>query len=142
MASRYDVVYLEDLNVQGMTASAKGTADNPGTNVKHEAGLNRGIPATGWYKPERCLSCKVVVVKVPAAYTSRTYHACGHVSKDNRRTQSSFHCAKYGHRDNADINAALNIPASGGGAAGRGGGGVARPVKRQMDTGAYRADGI
>ena len=133
IARRYDVAYLEDLNTKGMTASAKGTMDSPGTNVRQKAGLNRGILATGWYKLERCLSYKVSVVKVPAAYTSQTCHACGYMDKANRKSQSVFECVKCGHRDNADVNAALNIPASGNGASARGGGGVARPVKREMD---------
>ena len=41
-------VVVEALNTQGMTASAKGTAENPGRNVKAKAGLSRGILATGW----------------------------------------------------------------------------------------------
>ncbi len=134
ISKHYDVVYLEDLNTKGMTASAKGTMDSPGMNVRQKSSLNRGILATGWYKPEQCLSYKATVVKVSPAYTSRTCHACGHVDAANRKSQSVFECVKCTHRDNADINAALNILAFGNGAAGRGGGGVSRPVKRQMDT--------
>ncbi len=129
----YDVVYPEDLNTQGMTASTKGTMDSPGANVRQKTDLNRGILATGWYKLEQCLSYKASVVKVPAAYTSRTCHACGHVSKENRKGRS-FHCTECGHRDHADVNDALNILAFGNGATGRGGGEVTRPMKRQMDT--------
>ncbi|MYB89193.1 MAG: transposase, partial [Proteobacteria bacterium] len=43
IASKYTLVYLEDLNTRGMTKSAKGTADNPGKHVKQKAGLNREI---------------------------------------------------------------------------------------------------
>ncbi len=84
-------------------------------------------------KLDQCLGYKSNVVKVPAAYTSQKCRACGHTAKQNRKTQSDFHCVKCGHRANADINAALNILASGNGAAGRGGGGITRPVKRQIE---------
>jgi putative transposase len=34
---------LEDLNLAGMTRSAKGTIGEPGTNVAAEAGLDRSL---------------------------------------------------------------------------------------------------
>ena len=48
-------VVVKDLNTRGMKASAKGTVDKPGRNVKAKAGLNRGILATGW--GGRCGPC-------------------------------------------------------------------------------------
>ena len=123
---------VEDLNVRGMTRSAKGTAENPGTNVRQKAGLNREIQATGWSQFRQMLDYKAAnVIAVHPAYTSQTCHECGTVDKRSRRSQSEFICVHCGHEGNADINAALNILASGTGAAGRGGGGVARPEKRQ-----------
>lgn len=38
-----DTVVIEDLNVAGMTRSAKGTAEAPGSNVRQQAGLNRRV---------------------------------------------------------------------------------------------------
>ena len=52
IADQYDIVYMEDLNTRGMTASAKGTRDNPGTHVKAKSGLNREILKSGWGKLE------------------------------------------------------------------------------------------
>jgi transposase len=40
LARSFDVVAVEDLNIKAMTASAKGTVDAPGQNVKQKAGLN------------------------------------------------------------------------------------------------------
>jgi putative transposase len=37
------VIALEDLNLAGMTRSAKGTIGEPGTNVAAEAGLDRSL---------------------------------------------------------------------------------------------------
>ena len=127
-------VVVEDLRTQAMTRSAKGTAEEPGSNVRQKSGLNRGILATGWGQLRHMLDYKAVnVVAVHPAYTSQTCNECGTVDKRSRRSQSDFHCVHCGHEANADINAALNILALGTGASGRGGGGVARPVKRQSE---------
>ena len=144
IAGRYDLAYIEALNTKGMTKSAKGTKAKPGKNVKAKSGLNRQILACGWGTLELCLNYKMEVRKVNPAYTSQTCHQCGHVAKANRPSQSEFKCLSCGHSDDADINAALNILASGNGATGRGGGdtgGVSchsRPVKRQQMGGLDR----
>lgn len=43
LATGWHTVAIEDLNVAGMTRSARGTAERPGRNVKAKAGLNRSI---------------------------------------------------------------------------------------------------
>ena len=130
IASKYSVVYVENLNIKGMTASAKGTIESPGKNVKQKTGLNKSIQNTGWGKLEQMLEYKTNIIKVSAAYTSQRCNKCGHLDKDNRKTQADFKCLACGHRDNADVNAALNILALGNRATGRGFG-VTRSVKRQ-----------
>ncbi len=134
IADQYNVAYLEDLDTKGMTASAKGTKENPGKAVKQKAGLNRAILNSGWYKLEQCLGYKASVEKVNPAYTSQTCHACGHTDRKNRKTRAWHECVACGYRDHADHNAALNILAFGNGATGRGGGSISWPAKRQMDT--------
>ena len=110
MANTAHTVVIEDLNTKGMTKSAKGTVENPGTNVKQKAGLNRGILASNWGRLERMLDYKAgQVVRVDPAYTSQTCAACGHMDRENRRTQANFHCTACGHTANADRNAAINI---------------------------------
>ena len=52
IATDYDVVYCEDLNIKNMTKSAKGTKDHPGTNVKDKSGLNRATQSR--FKCVRC----------------------------------------------------------------------------------------
>ncbi len=134
IASKYDLVYLEDLNIQAMTKSAKGTQEHPGKHVKQKAGLNREILGSGWYKLEQCLGYKARVMKVHPAYTSQTCHACGHTDRKNRKTRTYHECVACGYWDHADINAARNILAFGNGATGRGGGSISWPAKRQMGT--------
>ncbi|QPB23043.1 zinc ribbon domain-containing protein [Rhizobium sp. 007] len=60
-----------------MSASAKGTAEEPGKNVAQKAALNRSILAAAWYRFERLLSYKLAflggnLVKVDPRYTSVT----------------------------------------------------------------------
>ena len=128
VADAAGTVAVEDLNVKGMTRSAKGTADDPGSNIRQKAGLNRSILNTGWGQLRQMLEYKASnVIAVNPAHTSQTCRACGAVEALNRTTQSRFHCVHCGHEANADINAALNILALGTGAAGQGGGVVGRP---------------
>jgi len=51
----------------------------------------------------------IKVVSVNPAYTSQTCSACGSKSKDNRASQSKFHCLNCGTTLNADVNASKNI---------------------------------
>ena len=112
LSTQADTVVVEDLNTKGM--SAKGGS--------RKRGLNREILATGWRGLRDKLSYKVArLVEVPAAYTSQTCSECGHTAAENRKSQANFACVRCGHEANADHNAALNIRASGIGAAGRGG---------------------
>ena len=121
LAEAAGTVVVEDLKVRNMTASARGAPEAPGKNVKAKAGLNREIQRTGWHGLRRKLEYKAArVVAVPPAYTSQTCHRCGHVDSDNRRTQAEFECVSCGYEGNADVNAALNVLASGIGATGRG----------------------
>ena len=119
IADAAHTVVVEDLRPKDMAKSAKGTAGNPGTNVKAKAGLNRAILSSGWGGLVRNLDCKAgSVVRVNPAYRSRACHACGNVDAANRPSQSTFRCQACGHAASAEVNAARNIP-SGIGAAGR-----------------------
>jgi putative transposase len=118
LAKNHSVFVLEDLDVKGMTATASGTVEDPGTNVAQKSGLNRVILSQGWSifkaqliaKAER-YGCKVILIN--PAYTSQTCSECKHCDKKNRRSQSEFVCVACGYKDNADINAAKNIRAAG-----------------------------
>jgi putative transposase len=133
LARRFDVIRVENLNVQGMTRSARGTIEKPGRNVAQKAGLNRGILKSGWGLLAARLEQKAPgrVEKVRAAYTSQTCNACKHVARESRKSQATFVCVSCGYRANADVNAAMNI-AAGHGVTARGDRRVlARSVKRE-----------
>ena len=136
IAGMAHTVVIEDLNTEGMTRSAKGTKAKPGKNVRQKAGLNREILKTSWGALRQMLGYKAgAVVEINPAYTSQTCSACGVVDADSRRTQASFKCTACGHAQNADLNAARNILASGTGATARGGAlPLGTPAKREMDT--------
>ena len=120
IAAKAQTVVIEKLNTRGMTKSAKGTTDEPGTNVRQKAGLNRVILHTGWAALGQMLNYKAAeVIEVSAAYTSQTCSTCGVIDADSRRSQSEFKCVACGHAQNADLNAARNIRASGTGATAR-----------------------
>ncbi len=142
LADTAHTVVIEDLQVKGMTASAKGTVDAPGKHVQAKAGLNRSILASGWGQLERKLIYKCgQVVQVPAAYTSQTCSRCGGVDAQNRPTQARFCCIVCGFTLHADHNAAWNIlgradlpVARGTGAAARRGAfSVETPATREQD---------
>ena len=114
LADRHAVIAIEDLKVKDMSASAAGTAAQPGKNVKVKAGMNRGILDASWGEFARQLTYKAgwrggQVILVNPAYTSRACRICGFVSAENRKTQSVFACVAYGHKENADVHAAKNI---------------------------------
>jgi putative transposase len=82
-----------------------------GNMVKCNRGLARSILGAGWGRLIEMLKYKLAwtggfVAAVPAAYSSQTCHACGHVDAKSRKTQSVFECVKCGIREHADLNAA------------------------------------
>lgn len=114
IARRFGTVALEALKIGDMTASAKGTVDKPGRNVRQKAGLNRSILAQGWGIFAAMLDYKLEaaggrLVYVPAAFTSQTCAECGVVDAQSRKSQAVFECVHCGHVAHADTNAALEI---------------------------------
>ncbi|MER6081722.1 transposase [Streptomyces sp. NPDC001833] len=84
LAKTCDVIRFEKLNIKNMTRSAKGTVQQPGSNVRQKAGLNRGILAQGWGLLRRRTEQKAPgrVEDVPAPYTSLRCSACwGHLPR-------------------------------------------------------------
>jgi putative transposase len=118
ICKNHAVVVVEELNVKGMSASAKGTVESPGTNVKAKSGLNRSILSQGWSEFFRQLEYKLswtggILIKIPPRNTSTRCSKCGHTCSENRTSQSRFSCIGCGYAENADFNAAQNILAAG-----------------------------
>jgi putative transposase len=106
-----DAIALEDLHVDNLTASARGTLEAPGRNVAAKAGLNRSILDAGWGQFTSILVAKAEsagrrVVLVNPASTSIDCHTCG--ARCTRPRQDTVVCPTHGALD-ADLNGARNI---------------------------------
>jgi putative transposase len=118
ISKNHAMVFVEDLKVSNMSRSAAGTVEQPGRKVRAKTGLNRSILDQGWAEFRRQLEYKMTwaggqFMAVPPQNTSRTCPQCGHVSKDNRKSQARFLCVECGDEENAGLVAAINIKRAG-----------------------------
>jgi putative transposase len=141
LAKRHGWVGIEDLRVMGMTASARGAIEQPGSNVRAKAGLNRAVLDNTPGERRRQLAYKAPrfgseLWLVPPQAPSVTCASCGHRDPASRPGCGRvFACTGCGHQAHADANAARNIEQL---AAGRAVGStrshprVARPARSRM----------
>ena len=114
LAKNHSRIVFEDLSLEKMTRSARGTVDAPGKNVTQKAGMNRVMREKAGAQLKLRTDQKVIrhghlTFEVPAPYTSVTCCVCGHVDKQNRASRDLFRCVKCGYEAHADSNAAINI---------------------------------
>ncbi len=114
LARNHRLVGFEDLTVKAMTASAKGTVDDPGTNVSQKAGLNRGILDKSWGAIRTRTEHKAkrhghLTQEVPAPWTSLTCPECSYKDQENRPRRELFDCKQCGYTAHADVVGAINI---------------------------------
>ena len=90
LARLFGHLVLEELDVQAMRRSARGTKEKPGRCVKAKAALNRKMAQSSCMgMVDRFLQYKAWdIIKVPARNTSRACAECGHVDADNRKEQA------------------------------------------------------
>jgi len=85
LAKTKRVIVIEDLAVRNMSASARGTKESPGKNVRAKSGLNRSILDQGWSEFRRMLEYKTkwygsTLMVAPANYpSSKMCSGCDHV---------------------------------------------------------------
>lgn len=114
LATEYAVVAIEDLNVSGMTSSAKGTVESPGSKVRQKAGLNRAILDVGFAEIRRQLTYKTswygsqLTTVDRFLPTSKTCYSCGTVKTKLSLSVRVFEC-ECGYQADRDVNAARNI---------------------------------
>lgn len=126
LATTWSTIAIEDLNVAGMTRSARGTIDNPGVNVAAKAGLSRAILDVAPGELRRQLEYKTrwygstLAICDRWAPTSQACSACGARTK-LRLSQRVYRCAACGFGPiDRDVNAAINIAATAAVASGTG----------------------
>lgn len=112
------VIVVEDLKIKNMSKQAKGSVENPNMRASAKNGLNRSITQQSWGMFFAMLEYKAIrkggeVIKIDPQFTSQKCSKCGHISKENRQSQSRFACKKCGFSINADINASINIVGAG-----------------------------
>ncbi len=56
-----------------------------------------------------CSKKGVQLTIIPSHYTSQLCNKCGHISRENRKSQEKFVCESCGDHRNADFNASINI---------------------------------
>jgi putative transposase len=101
LTDNHNRITIEDLKIKQMKES-------------EQTHLNRMISDVSWnsvimkikYKAEMK---NVQVREINPAYSSQRCNACGFIHKDNRKSQSDFHCLKCGNTMNADLTASKNI---------------------------------
>jgi putative transposase len=118
ISQNHVMIAIEDLQIGNMSKSSKGNNEQHGKQVKQKSGLNRAILDQGWGEFRRQLEYKAAwnggcVVAVPPQHTSQMCPCCGHVSKDNRKTQAKFECVECGFKEHADHVGAINVLARG-----------------------------
>ncbi len=120
--AEHDLIFYEDLDLMGISKSAKGTAEEHGTNVKQKSALNRQW-RDGRYGEFYQILHRVAnklrmegkekfALPVNNRYTSQHCLRCGTTDSQSRHG-TTFKCTRCGHEAHADINAALNIEALG-----------------------------
>lgn len=117
LAHAHRVIAVEDLNVAGMTRSARGSLTAPGRNVRAKAGLNKAILDAGFSTIRWQLDCKTkwygsnLVVIDRWAPSSKTCSACGVVKTKLALSERTYRCDACGHTVDRDLNAARNLAA-------------------------------
>ena len=118
ISKNHAIVYVEDLKIENMSKSANRAGDieqhGHRKNVKQKSGLNRAILDQAWGEFRRQLDYKLLwnggfLFAVPPQNTSRSCPNCGHMAKENRKTQAKFHCGQCEYENNADVVGAINV---------------------------------
>ena len=113
---QHGLIAVEALKVKNMTRSAKGTAEQPGSNVKSKAGLNREVLAQNWSLLRSQLRYKAAwagreYVEVDPKHTSQDCSRCG--ARNHPGRTETYRCRACGLVEDRDVNAAKNILAAG-----------------------------
>lgn len=100
LLTKYDTIFMEDLNVRGMLKNHK---------------LSKAIQEVGFYKFKMILQCKALVNDKQVVLIDRYYPSskicscCDYKNKDLKLSDRFWTCPQCGKIHNRDLNAANNI---------------------------------
>lgn len=94
LANNYEFVAVENINLQVMAS-----------NLRH----GKAVGDQGFGMLRSMLAYKTNLIKVPAAFTSKTCHKCATVNKNLTLSDREWTCPSCGSHHDRDINAAINI---------------------------------
>lgn len=119
LVREHDLIAIEDLNVRGMTSSARGTLDAPGKKVRQKAGLNRSVLDAALGEFRRQLEYKAARAGRTVAVvdrwfpSSKTCSECGYLLTELSLGTRWWTCPDCRTRHDRDVNAAKNTLAAG-----------------------------
>ncbi|MFJ2883423.1 RNA-guided endonuclease InsQ/TnpB family protein [Streptomyces sp. NPDC087272] len=115
LTTRFAQIAIEDLDLTGMTASARGTEEQPGTNVKVQAQFNRHLLDAGLGELRRQLTYKSpwygaqLIVLDRAEPVASTCAKCGERDPSSTPSRARFTCPSCGNAVPRHENAVANI---------------------------------
>jgi putative transposase len=115
LAKNHGKVVVEDLNVRGMSRTARGTVGEPGRRVAAKAGLNRSLADQSFGELRRMLAYKCRWYGSHLAVAPRFFPStkrrsgCGVVCAKLRLRERVFRCVACGLCLDRDLNAARNL---------------------------------
>jgi putative transposase len=119
LIKNYDIIYLEDLNIKGMSNRCKPKQDENGKYLPNgqsaKSGLNKSINDVSWGKFIETLEYKAEwndkqVVKINRWYpSSKTCNCCGWINQNLKLKDRTWACLKCNIILDRDLNAAKNI---------------------------------
>ena len=121
LVKKYDHFAIEDMAIQDMTRSARGTQGTSGLDVWMRTRINRLMLEQTWGEFAQMLAYKAAgagmqVLRVDPSYTSLTCSGCGVVqfgASEEEQGRVRFKCPDCGNDLNRSVNAARNILARG-----------------------------
>ena len=123
LVRNYDKIYVEDLNIKGLSARCKPKQDKSGKYLPNgqgtKSGLNKSIVDASWSKFFNMLEYKSnwygkELIKIGRFEpSSKTCSNCGNVKSDLKLSDRIYVCSVCGLSINRDLNASINIKALG-----------------------------
>jgi len=119
LINQFDTIYLEDLNIKGMSHRCKAKQDENGKYIPNgqsrKSGLNKSILDVSWGKFIDTLEYKASwndkqVIHIDRFFpSSKTCFKCGWINNSLTLKDREWICPKCGEKHDRDLNAATNI---------------------------------